>query len=132
VSAGCEIRSSGSTTTGTLLTQRVATLSCDPSVAGGDRTSEPNQLSDQQQWLNQYERLTLSRRPSRAQRADLADVEYPATAGNRRSRLLYVSGRRSSLSSPALAVVGSRNATPQGLKNAQSFARTFSEAAWSS
>ena len=28
----------------------------------------------------------------------------------------------------ALAVVGSRNATPQGLKNAQSFARAFSEA----
>src|SRR5207249_12005158 len=31
-------------------------------------------------------------------------------------------------SSPALAVVGSRNATPQGLKNAPTFPRTFSQA----
>src|SRR6266699_6004355 len=42
--------------------------------------------------------------------------------------LLYVAGNARLLSSPALAVVGSRNATPQGLKNAQSFARAFSEA----
>lgn len=41
--------------------------------------------------------------------------------------LLYVSGDEKRLSSPALAVVGSRNATPQGLENAQSFARAFSE-----
>ena len=42
--------------------------------------------------------------------------------------LLYVSGNAKLLSSPALAVVGSRNATPQGLKNAQSFSRAFSDA----
>src|SRR5262252_4283465 len=33
--------------------------------------------------------------------------------------LLYVAGEARLLSSPSLAVVGSRNATPQGLKNAR-------------
>lgn len=41
--------------------------------------------------------------------------------------LLYVSGNEKLLGSPALAVVGSRNATPQGLDNAHNFARAFSE-----
>jgi DNA processing protein len=42
--------------------------------------------------------------------------------------LLYVRGDAAYLSSPALAVVGSRNATPQGLANAQAFARALSAA----
>jgi DNA processing protein len=42
--------------------------------------------------------------------------------------LLYVAGVARLLSSPALAVVGSRNATPQGLKNAHAFARALSDA----
>jgi DNA processing protein len=42
--------------------------------------------------------------------------------------LLYVSGNAQLLASQALALVGSRNATPQGLENAHAFARTFSEA----
>jgi DNA processing protein len=42
--------------------------------------------------------------------------------------LLYVAGNAELLSSAALAVVGSRNATPQGLKNAHAFARAFSDA----
>lgn len=41
--------------------------------------------------------------------------------------LLFVRGDESLLGSPALAVVGSRNATPQGLDNAHNFARAFSE-----
>jgi DNA processing protein len=41
--------------------------------------------------------------------------------------LIYIAGNVSLLSSPALAVVGSRNATPQGLQNARAFARTLSE-----
>jgi DNA processing protein len=41
--------------------------------------------------------------------------------------LLYVAGNVKLLSSPALAVVGSRNATPQGLKNAHAFARALSD-----
>jgi DNA processing protein len=40
--------------------------------------------------------------------------------------LLYVKGRRELLNQPALAVVGSRNATAQGKKDAQSFAEVLS------
>jgi DNA processing protein len=60
----------------------------------------------------------------------LADTEYPKQLLEIPDppALLYVTGNVKLLSSSALAVVGSRNATPQGIKNAQSFARTFSEA----
>ncbi len=40
--------------------------------------------------------------------------------------LLYVKGRTDLLNQPALAVVGSRNATAQGVANAEAFARTLS------
>lgn len=42
--------------------------------------------------------------------------------------LLYVKGRAELLSRPSLAVVGSRNATAQGMANAEAFARTLSDA----
>ena len=42
--------------------------------------------------------------------------------------LLYAQGRLELLGRPALAVVGSRNATTQGERNAEAFARSFSEA----
>lgn len=42
--------------------------------------------------------------------------------------VLYAKGRLELLNRPALAVVGSRNATPQGLNNAESFAATLSQA----
>jgi DNA processing protein len=42
--------------------------------------------------------------------------------------LLYVRGDLHLLGRPSLAIVGSRNATPQGLANAESFARSFSAA----
>jgi DNA processing protein len=42
--------------------------------------------------------------------------------------LLYLRGRRELLDLPGLAVVGSRNATPQGISNAEQFARAFSSA----
>jgi DNA processing protein len=42
--------------------------------------------------------------------------------------LLYCSGRAELLSRPSLAVVGSRNATAQGIRNAEQFARTLSDA----
>jgi DNA processing protein len=60
----------------------------------------------------------------------LADTEYPQQLLEIPDppALLYVTGDVKLLSSSALAVVGSRNATPQGMKNAQSFARTLSEA----
>ncbi len=42
--------------------------------------------------------------------------------------LLYVRGRLDLLNQPCLAIVGSRNATAQGARNALSFARAFSDA----
>lgn len=42
--------------------------------------------------------------------------------------LLYLKGRRELMGASALAVVGSRNATPQGLANAEAFARALSDA----
>jgi DNA processing protein len=42
--------------------------------------------------------------------------------------LLYVKGRAELLSRPSLAIVGSRNATAQGMANAEAFAKTLSDA----
>jgi DNA processing protein len=60
----------------------------------------------------------------------LADHDYPQALLNIPDPplLLYVKGRPDLLNRPALAVVGSRNATPQGLSNAGAFARSLSDA----
>ena len=60
----------------------------------------------------------------------LADAEYPQALLNIADPpiLLYVKGRRELLNSAALAIVGSRNATAQGLKNAEAFAHAISMA----
>lgn len=60
----------------------------------------------------------------------LADTEYPRQLLQIPDPplLLYAKGRVDLLNRPALAVVGSRNATAQGLANAESFARTLSDA----
>ena len=59
----------------------------------------------------------------------LADRDYPQILLRTVDPppLLYLSGRRELLNEPALAIVGSRSATPQGLANAEQFARSFSE-----
>lgn len=60
----------------------------------------------------------------------LADEDYPRALleiGDP-PPLLYLKGRRDLLGAPALAIVGSRNATPQGLKNAEQFAEVLSSA----
>jgi DNA processing protein len=44
--------------------------------------------------------------------------------------LLYVRGRPELLSTPALAIVGSRNPTPQGRENARAFALHLGQAGW--
>lgn len=58
----------------------------------------------------------------------LADPDYPQALLNISDPplLLYVKGRLELLNHPALAVVGSRNATPQGLSNAEAFAQAAS------
>lgn len=60
----------------------------------------------------------------------LADSDYPQALLNTADPplLLYVKGRLDLLNRPSLAVVGSRNATPQGINNAEAFARSLSEA----
>lgn len=60
----------------------------------------------------------------------LADAAYPKQLLEIPDppALLYVAGEARLLCSPALAMVGSRNATPQGLRNAHAFARALSDA----
>lgn len=59
----------------------------------------------------------------------LADADYPQVLLQIPDPppLLYVKGLRELLNQPALAVVGSRNATPQGRANAESFSRSLSD-----
>jgi DNA processing protein len=59
-----------------------------------------------------------------------ADSDYPQALLNIPDPplLLYVKGRRELLNQPALAIVGSRNATPQGVHNAEAFAQSLSNA----
>jgi hypothetical protein len=60
----------------------------------------------------------------------LADPDYPSLLLNIPDPppLLCLEGRRELLSSPALAIVGSRNVTPQGLSNAGAFTEAASNA----
>jgi DNA processing protein len=59
----------------------------------------------------------------------LADSAYPRALLNISDPplLLYVKGRLELLNQFALAVVGSRNATPQGVNNAEAFAKSLSD-----
>lgn len=62
----------------------------------------------------------------------LADPGYPASLLEIPDPppLLYVKGNPSLLCSPMIGIVGSRNATPQGARNATSFAQSLSESGW--
>ncbi len=59
----------------------------------------------------------------------LADPDYPRALldiGDPPT-LIYVRGRLDLLQSPALAIVGSRNPTPQGVKNAENFSTALAQ-----
>lgn len=60
----------------------------------------------------------------------LADADYPALLLeiNDPPFVLYLKGQRELLQRPMLAVVGSRNASAQGLRDAQAFAQNLAEA----
>ena len=60
----------------------------------------------------------------------LADTQYPRSLLNIPDPplLLYVKGRLDLLNVSSLAIVGSRNATPQGISNAEAFAKSLSDA----
>ncbi|MEA3121098.1 MAG: processing protein [Paraburkholderia sp.] len=60
----------------------------------------------------------------------LDDPTYPPTLRTMHDPppLLYVKGRLELLHAPGVAIVGSRNATPQGLEDAEHFARSLADA----
>jgi DNA processing protein len=60
----------------------------------------------------------------------LADAEYPQSllGADDPPVLLHAKGRVELLNQPMLAIVGSRNATAQGLRDAEAFARALGEA----
>ena len=61
----------------------------------------------------------------------LADDSYPKAllSISDPPPLLYAKGRVALLSRPALAIVGSRSATVQGMQNAERFAQTLTQVA---
>lgn len=71
-------------------------------------------------WLDAPLRLLLTLADENYPRALLEIADPPA--------VLYAQGRVDLLQRPALAIVGSRNATAQGESNAQSFAKALSDA----
>ena len=60
----------------------------------------------------------------------LGDTDYPQLLLQTADPppLIYIKGRRELLNCPALAIVGSRNATAQGVANAEDFAHALSDA----
>ncbi|MEW6252104.1 MAG: DNA-processing protein DprA [Planctomycetota bacterium] len=60
----------------------------------------------------------------------LADADYPKPLLEIADppALLFCKGRRALLNQPALGIVGSRNATPQGVRDAEAFAHALSDA----
>jgi DNA processing protein len=87
------------------------------SICGGGRERE---VEAALAWLRQDGHALLT----------LADPGYPPQLLQIQDPppLLYVRGNATLLSRPSLAIVGSRNATPQGKANAESFARSLSRA----
>lgn len=84
------------------------------------RGAEPARISAALNWLRDPANSIVT----------LAESDYPAQLLNIQDPppLLYFKGNRDLLTKPALAIVGSRNATPQGLSNAEAFAESASNA----
>jgi DNA processing protein len=81
---------------------------------------DPDKLASAKQWLTNDGNHLLT----------LADEDYPAALLQIADPppVLYLKGQRSLLGNAGIAVVGSRNATPGGLLNAESFSSTLSQA----
>lgn len=80
---------------------------------------DPAALAPLLKWLDEPDNQIIT----------LADPDYPKGLLEIPDPppLLYLKGRRDLLNHPALAIVGSRNATPQGLANAELFAHFLSD-----
>ncbi len=98
------------------LTAHLTSAQCDALLAEPDAA----QLDAARAWLDQPGNSLIT----------LADVDYPKTLLEIADppAMLYCKGQRSLLSHPALGIVGSRNATPQGVRDAEAFAHALSDA----
>lgn len=98
------------------LAAQLTSAQCDALLAGPD----PALLAATEAWLAQPGNSLMT----------LADADYPQTLLQIADppALLYCKGRRALLGQPGLGIVGSRNATPQGLRDAEAFAHALSDA----
>lgn len=89
---------------------------CDALLAG----PAPAELDAAHAWLAQPGNSLLT----------LADTDYPPTLLEIADppAVLYCKGNRALLRQPSLGIVGSRNATPQGVRDAEAFAHALSDA----
>ena len=97
-----------------MLSPYLSAKQIDALLAGPD----PAQLALSQEWLAQEGQSLLT----------LTDPDYPLYLREIADAppLLYCLGRRELLNRPCLGIVGSRNATPQGVRDAEAFATTLS------
>ena len=92
-----------------------------PEVAAAiERGPDPAQLDHALAWLREPGHEFLAWDDAEYPRA-LLDIPDPPPA-------FYYVGRRELLNRPAVAIVGSRNATPQGIEHAEAFAAALSAA----
>ena len=98
------------------LTQHLSSTQCDALLA------EPNAslLDSTRAWLEQPGNSLMTLADEDYPRALLEIADPPA--------VLYCKGRRTLLNQPGLGIVGSRNATPQGIRDAEAFAQSLSDA----
>ena len=82
----------------------------------------PQTFAATRQWLAQPGNHLLA----------ITDPAYPQWLRNIADppAVLYARGRIELLNAPSIAIVGSRNATPQGIRDAEAFARALSDAGW--
>lgn len=96
--------------------QHLSAAQCDALAAGAD----PAELDAAHAWLAQAGNSLMT----------LADADYPQPLLEIADppAVLYCKGRRALLGQPGLGIVGSRNATPQGARDAEAFAHALSDA----
>ena len=99
-----------------VLAAHLTPAQCDALLAEPDAA----QLESAQAWLAQPGNSLMT----------LADTDYPKALLEIADppAVLYCKGQRALLSQPALGIVGSRNATPQGVRDAEAFAHALSDA----
>jgi DNA processing protein len=98
------------------LTAHLSSAQCDALLA------EPNAalLAATRDWLGQPGNSLMTLADSDYPQALLEIADPPA--------VLYCKGRRELMRQPSLGIVGSRNATPQGVRDAEAFAHALSDA----